>query len=153
MAPSTNASGLGVSAAAEQGTNSVVAPPWRNAGFAQPTDAAQTFLWAAHAGTIDTLMSAMTPEAQAELQLQIANGALTADSLKNQIAAITALRPSPQHQSTESEAFFIADASAPQVVRSQPGNPAALAPPPGAAQILRFQKIGDQWLYAGRLNP
>jgi outer membrane murein-binding lipoprotein Lpp len=42
--PPTNPVAAGVSAATEQGTNSVVAPPWRNAGFAQPAEAANTFL-------------------------------------------------------------------------------------------------------------
>jgi hypothetical protein len=97
------------------------------------------------------MMSAMTPEAQAEVHQQIASGTLTADSLKSQMSAITALRPSPQHQSTESEAFFVADVAAPQFVRSQPGNPAALTG--GTQQIFRFQKVGEQWLYAGRVGP
>ena len=142
-----------VSAGAEQGTNTVVTGPWRNAGFAQPADAAQTLIWSAHAGTIETMMSAMTPEAQAELQQQIASGALSAEALKGQFTAYYALQPSPHHQSTENEAFFAGQAAARPMARSQPGDPAALNIPGTTQQILRFQKIGDQWLYAGRLNP
>lgn len=142
-----------VPATAEQGTNTVVTGPWRNTGFAQPADAAQTLVWSAHAGTVDTMMSAMTPEAQAEVQQQIASGALTADALKRQFSLIHSLHPSADHQTTESEAFFTAHAAAPPTVRSQPGDPAALNTPVATQQVFRFQKVGDQWLYAGRVNP
>jgi hypothetical protein len=141
-------------ASAGQGTNTVVAPPWRNAGFARPSDAASTFLWAAQQGTAETVMSAMTPEVQAEWQQQIASGAATADALKSQIAAITALRPSPNHQSTETDAFFVTDSFADhRAVRTQPGDPATLNPPAATQQTIRFQKVGQQWLYAGRVGP
>jgi hypothetical protein len=142
-----------VPAAAEQGTNTVVTGPWRNAGFAQPADAAQTLVWTAHAGTIDAMMSAMTPEAQAEVQQQIASGALTAETLKRQFSLIHSLHPSADHQTTETEAFFTAHAAAPPTVRSQPGDPAALNTSAATQQVFRFQKVGDQWLYAGRVNP
>jgi hypothetical protein len=140
-----------VPAAADQRTNTVVTGPWRNAGFAQPADAAQTLVWSAHAGTIDTMMSAMTPEAQAEVQQQIASGALTAEALKRQFTLVHRLEPSPQHQTTENEAFFTAHVAIPPVPRTQPRDPAALTAPAGAQQIFRFQKVGDQWLYAGRV--
>jgi hypothetical protein len=140
-------------AAAEQGTNNVITGPWRNAGFAQPADAAQTLIWSAHAGNMETLMSAMTPEAQAAVQQDIASGALTADALKNQFSLIHSLHPSANHQTTEYEAFFNAQSANLPKARNQPGDPHAGDIPGTTQQLLRFQKIGNQWLYAGRVNP
>ncbi|HEX7859482.1 MAG TPA: hypothetical protein VF773_04095, partial [Verrucomicrobiae bacterium] len=73
----------------------------RNAGYAQPTDAASTFLFSAQQGSADTLMASMTPEAQAELQARIAAGTTTAQALQQQLQSTPALRPSPNHPSTD----------------------------------------------------
>ena len=127
-------------------------PPWRNAGFAQPTDAATTLLFSAQQGGADSIMAAMTPEAQAELQARIAAGNATPETLQQQLQSIPALRPSPNHPNTDNEAFFVVDAPSPLPTANR--DPALSAQPPAAPpqQILRFQNVGGRWLYAGGLQ-
>jgi len=151
--PSTNAPiQAGTLQSSGQGTNAIMKGPWRNAGFAQPANAAQTLIWSAHAGTVETMLSAMTPELQAETQQLIASGAQTGEDLKRWFTAIYAMRPSPQHQTTESEAFFIGDSARSEISRAQPGDHSALNTTANRQQVLRFQKVSDQWLYAGRVE-
>ena len=121
----------------------------RNAGFAQPADAASTFLFSAHQGSADSLLAAMTPEAQAELQVRTAAGTTSAQALQQQLQSAPALRPSPNHPSTDSEAYFILDSPGPLPTANPGPNQPAPAP---QQQILRFQNVGGRWLYAGGLQ-
>ena len=148
----TNNAVIGSAAPVEQG-NIEARPPWRNAGFAQPIDAASTVFWAAEQGQVEAMMSGMTPEAQAEVRQRIALGKVTPENLKLEAASIAGFRPSPNHPSTENETYLVMDvAAAPQsATATAADSPQNNIPAQTHQQVVRFQKIGNQWLYAGKL--
>ena len=141
-------------AAAPVGPAGEARPPWRNAGFAEPAAAASTMVWASETGQFETLLSAMTPEAQADLRQKIATGTATVDTLKAEAQMVAGVRPSPNHPPTENEAYFVMDFVAAPLAGTAPGQPAQPSNPIQGqnAQVVRFQKVGNQWLYAGRVG-